>query len=202
MPRHDSRDKNKTRMDIRATALLLLDLISDFDFPDGGQLLRAALPAAQRIGKLRHRAKAAGIPVIYVNDNLGKWQSDRHELLKHCLGEQSKGRPLVQHIAPEVDDYFIFKPKHSGFYATPLAELLQASGTKRLIITGTTSHQCVLFTAMDAYVRDFELVVPRDCIASPSPTETDHALFILREALAARTPMASSLRFRRRRKAQ
>ena len=178
-----------------ATALVMLDVISDFRFPDGAKLLRAALPAARRIQQLRRRAKAAGMPIIYVNDNLGKWQSDRHELLKHCLSDRSRGKAFVQHIAPEDDDYFIFKPKHSGFFATPLAELLEESSIKRLIVTGTTSHQCVLFTAMDAYVRNFDLIVPRDCIAAPSAAETQHALFILQRALRARTPLAASLRF-------
>lgn len=177
------------------TALVVLDMITDFRFPDGAKLLRAALPVARRIQQLRRRAKAAGVPIVYVNDNLGKWQSDRHELLKHCLGERSGGRTLVQRIAPEDDDYFIFKPRHSGFFATPLAELLRKSSIKRLILTGTTSHQCVLFTAMDAYVRDFEIIVPRDCIASPFATETGHALFVLQRSLRARTPLASSLRF-------
>lgn len=181
----------------QTTALVVLDLISDFRFPEGAKLLRAALPVARRIRQLRSRAKAAGVPIVYVNDNLGKWRSDRHELLKHCLSERSRGKALVQHIAPEDDDYFIFKPKHSGFFATPLAELLQQSAIKRLMITGTTGHQCVLFTAMDAYVRDFQLIVPRDCIASPSAIETQHALFILKRALGARTPLASSLRFGR-----
>lgn len=179
-----------------ATALVVLDLIADFRFPDGARLLRAALPVAQRIQQLRRRAKAAGVPIVYVNDNLGKWQSDRHELLKHCLSDRSRGKPLVQHIAPEDDDYFIFKPKHSAFFATPLAELLKQSAIERLIVTGTTSHQCVLFTAMDAYVRDFELIVPRDCIAAPSADETRHALFVLQRSLRARTPLASSLRFK------
>jgi nicotinamidase-related amidase len=178
-----------------ATALVVLDLISDFRFPDGARLLRAALPVARRIQQLRRRAKAAGLPIVYVNDNLGKWQSDRHELLKHCLSERSRGRQLVQLIAPEDDDYFIFKPRHSAFFATPLAALLQESSIDRLIVTGTTSHQCVLFTAMDAYVRDFELIVPRDCIAAPAATETHHALFVLQRATGARTPLAASLRF-------
>jgi nicotinamidase-related amidase len=177
------------------TALLVLDLISDFRFPDGARLLRAALPVARHVQQLRRRAKAAGVPVVYVNDNLGRWQSDRHELLKHCLSDRSRGKALVRRIAPEDDDYFIFKPKHSGFFATPLAELLQESRIERLILTGTTSHQCVLFTAMDAYVRDFELIVPRDCIASPFAAETQHALFVLQRALRARTPLAASLRF-------
>ena len=177
------------------TALVVLDLISDFRFPDGAKLLRAALPVARRVRQLRRRAKATGMPVIYINDNLGRWLSDRHDLLKHCLSNRSRGKALVQLIAPEDDDYFIFKPKHSGFFATPLAELLQESFIKRLILTGTTSHQCVLFTAMDAYVRDFEIIVPRDCIASPSVSETQHALFVLKRALRARTPLAASLRF-------
>jgi nicotinamidase-related amidase len=182
------------------TAVVVLDLISDFRFPDGARLLRAALPVAHRIQQLRRRAKAAGVPIVYVNDNLGKWQSDRHELLKHCLSERSRGKEVVQKVAPEDDDYFIFKPRHSGFFATPLAALLHESSVKRLIVTGTTSHQCVLFTAMDAYVRDFELIVPRDCIAASNATQTRHALFVLKEALSARTPLSASLRFRRARR--
>lgn len=175
--------------------MLLIDLLSDFRFPDGARVLKAALPAVQRIGRLRQRAKAAGIPVIYVNDNLGEWRSDRENLLRRCLTAGSTVSALIRQIEPEPDDYFIFKHKHSGFFGTPLESLLKSSGVHRLILTGATSHQCVLFTATDAYVREFELVIPRDCIASPSPAETRHALFIFRTALRAATPLSPSIRF-------
>ncbi|HEY4367039.1 MAG TPA: isochorismatase family cysteine hydrolase [Steroidobacteraceae bacterium] len=187
----------RSRHSFNTTALLLLDLISDFRFPAGECLLRAALPAARQIAALKRRARSAGFPTVYVNDNPGKWQSDRQELLQRCLGERSRGRELVQLIAPQIDDYFIFKPRHSGFFETPLESLLHSLHVDRLILTGTTSHQCVLFTAMDAYVRNFQLTVPRDCIAAASVAQTQHALFILRSSLGARTPLAESLGGRR-----
>lgn len=177
------------------TALLLIDLLSDFRFPDGAKVLKAALPVARRIVRLRHRAKAAGMPVIYVNDNLGEWRADREKLLRKCLAAGSAVSALIRLVEPEPDDYFIFKHKHSGFFGTPLESLLKSSRIHRLILTGATSHQCVLFTATDAYVREFELVIPRDCIASPSPVETQHALFIFRTALRAATPLSPSIRF-------
>jgi nicotinamidase-related amidase len=85
---------------------------------------------------------------------------------------------------------------HSGFYGTPLPQLLEQLGAQELILTGLTSHQCVLFTAMDAYVRDYRLVVPRDCIGAARRVETQHALFVLEHGLMARTVLSSSLKLR------
>ena len=151
--------------DEHSTALLIIDLISDFAFEDGEKLARAARRIVNGVAELAKRAHAAGAPVIYVNDNRGRWRSDRTELVQRCLRRDSRGRTLVERLAPDDEDYFIFKPKHSGFFATPLAELLEHLGARTLILTGVTIEQCVLFTAIDAYVRDFKLVVPRDCVA-------------------------------------
>jgi nicotinamidase-related amidase len=151
--------------DEHPTALLIIDLISDFAFEDGRTLVLAAKRIVKPIAKLSARARSAGVPVIYVNDNRGRWRSDRSELIARCLRPDSMGRPIVQQLAPEPRDYFIFKPKHSGFFATPLAALLEHLGSRTLILTGLTLEQCVMFTAIDAYVREFELLVPRDCVA-------------------------------------
>jgi nicotinamidase-related amidase len=176
-------------------ALLILDLISDFRFEDGPQLLRAALPAARRIARLKARARTAGAPVIYVNDNRGRWRSDRDQLVQECMAIDAPGRPVVELLAPQPEDYFIFKPKHSAFYATPLEALLEHLGTRTLIITGATVEQCVLFTAVDAYLRDFELVIPRDCVAGL--TQQRHALAHLQRVLRARTGAARTIRMPR-----
>ena len=175
-------------------ALLILDMISEFDFPAWRPVLKAARRIAPAIARLRERARHAGIPVVYVNDMRGDWESDQTAFLRRCGAIRSRGREVTAMLCPRNEDYFIFKPKHSGFYSTPLAEFLQVKSIEELILTGTTSHQCVLFTAMDAYVRDYRVVVPIDCIAASTQRQTRQALFILKESLRARTPRSSSLK--------
>lgn len=176
-------------------ALLILDLISRYEFDDWRAVLRAGLDIAPRIARLRERAHRADVPVIYVNDTEGRWEADQAAFVRRCAADDARGHEVVRRVAPAARDYFVFKPRHSGFYATPLIELLRRLGSEELILTGLTSHQCVLFTAMDAYVRDYSLVVPRDCIGAPRAACTAHALFVMREALRARTPAARALRF-------
>ncbi len=112
--------------------------------------------------------------MIYVNDNFGKWQSSFQQLLEHCLASGVRGQPFVQHIRPQPDDYFVLKPKHSGFYQTPLEILLKHLGTERVILTGVCTNSCVLFTAQDAYMRDLKITVLPDCVAAC--TEAEHQL--------------------------
>ena len=157
-------------------ALLLIDVINDMEFDSGAELLRHALPMADRLAGLKRRAKGAGVPVIYVNDNFGKWQSDFNKILEHCLREGVRGRPLAERLRPDEDDYFVLKPKHSGFFSTTLDILLDYLGAKTLVLTGLTGDICVLFTAHDAYMRDFNLVIPSDCVASNDPQENEYTL--------------------------
>ena len=140
---------------------------------------------AERLAALKRRAKEAQVPVIYVNDNFGRWQSDFNKLLDHCLTDGVCGRPVVERLRPESDDYFVLKPKHSGFFSTTLDILLEYLQVKTVILTGLTGDICVLFTANDAYMRDFNLVVPADCVASADPEENRHALEHMRRVLKA-----------------
>jgi nicotinamidase-related amidase len=171
--------------DDMAVALLLIDVINDLEFDGGEDLLAHALPMATQIAVLKRRATHAGIPAIYVNDNFGRWQSDFAKLLAHCLDDGVRGQPLAEQLQPERDDYFVLKPKHSGFYATTLDLLLRYLHTTTVILTGLTGDICVLFTANDAYMRDFHLVVPADCVASQDPDENRHALRHMRRVLKA-----------------
>jgi nicotinamidase-related amidase len=166
-------------------ALLLIDVINDLEFDGGEALLTQALPMAERIAVLKRRAKQAGIPAIYVNDNFGRWQSDFAKLLAHCLADQVRGQPLAERLQPEPDDYFVLKPKHSGFYSTSLDLLLRYLKVTTVILTGLTGDICVLFTANDAYMRDFHLLVPADCVASLHPDENRHALTHMQRVLKA-----------------
>jgi nicotinamidase-related amidase len=162
----------ETHSELSSVALILIDVINDFDFPEADQLLAHARPMAQNIARLKQRAKEHKIPVIYANDNFGRWQSDFRAQVDYCLRGSSRGNAIVDLLRPETDDYFVLKPKHSGFFSTTLDLLLKNLGVKVLILTGVATNICVLFTANDAYMRDYQLVVPYDCVAAN--TEEDH----------------------------
>ena len=166
-------------------ALLLIDVINDLDFPDSDQLLQHALPMAERLAALKARARHANVPVIYANDNFGRCASDFKAQVNHCLKEKSRGRPIVELLQPEHDDYFVLKPKHSGFFSTSLDILLTYLGTKTVILTGIAANICVLFTANDAYMRDLRLIVPSDCVASNTEEENRYALRQMQRILKA-----------------
>lgn len=166
-------------------ALLLIDVINDLDFNRGTELLEHAVPMARRLAALKTRAKQAGIPAVYVNDNFGRWQSDLNQVLDHVLHDGVPGQPLAEILRPEEDDYFVLKPKHSAFYSTQLDILLRYLGTRTLILTGIQANICVLFTANDAYMRDYAIVIPSDCVASTNVAEAEHAVEQMRSALKA-----------------
>jgi nicotinamidase-related amidase len=174
-------------------ALLLIDVINDLEFPGAESLAAAAGPMARRIAALKRRARAAGIPAIYVNDNFGRWQSDFNKVVQHCLEDGVRGEEMARLLRPEEDDYFVLKPKHSAFYATTLDTLLQYLGAKRLIFTGVAGNICILFSANDAYMRDFELHVPADCIASNTAQENQHAIEQMRAVLKADVTVSDEL---------
>lgn len=192
MPRA-SHDLHGSAPDKAETALLLIDVINDFDFAEGEQLLRLALPVGHKIAELKQRSKEAGIPSIYVNDNFGRWQSDFKKIVAHCKGESSRGKPFVELLLPDQDDYFVLKPKNSGFYSTTLDLLLTHLTAKNLILTGIAGNNCVFFTANDAYMRDYKVFVPSDCVVSNTEEENAYALKQMETVLKADTTVASSL---------
>ena len=182
--------------DDSSVVLILIDLINDFEFDGADQMFKNTLAIAQPIARLRKNAKAAGIPVIYVNDNFGKWQSDFRKLVDHCLNDNVKGKPIAQLLQPDERDYFVLKPKHSAFYSTSLDLLLRYLKTNTLILTGIAGNICVLFTASDGYMRDFNLLVPQDCIASETEADNQHALAYMSKVLKADTRLSTDIDFK------
>jgi nicotinamidase-related amidase len=168
-------------------ALVLVDVINDLEFEGGERLLEHALPAARSIAALKRRAREAHIPVVYANDNFGRWRSDLNGVVQHCLEDGVRGQPVVELLRPEVDDYFVLKPKHSAFYATTLDLLLEYLEVKHLVLCGFSGDVCVLFSASDAYMRDYHLHVPRDCVASSNPRENARILAYMKRKLNADT---------------
>src|SRR5947209_13968045 len=150
---------------------------------------------AEKLSVLKRRAKEANVPVIYVNDNFGKWQSDFKKILDHCLEDGVCGKPVAELLRPEDDDYFVLKPKHSGFFSTTLDILLSYLGAKTLVLTGLTADICVLFTAHDAYMRDFHLVIPSDCVASNDRRENEYTLEKMARLMDADTHPSNEIDF-------
>jgi nicotinamidase-related amidase len=168
-----NQDLHGSAPDKSLLALVLIDVINDLEFPEADQLLEHALPMARRIAELARRAREADVPVIYVNDNFGRWRSDLSTTVEHCLADGCRGRPIVELLRPEADDYFVLKPKHSGFFSTTLDLLLR--------------------TANDAYLRDYHIVVPADCTASNTAEENRHALAQMQRVLKADTHDSTEL---------
>ena len=181
--------------DDSSVVLILIDLINDFEFDGADEIFTNTLAIAQPIADLKKNAKAAGIPVIYVNDNFGKWQSDFRKLVDHCLEDNVKGKPIAKLLRPDEQDYFVLKPKHSAFYSTSLELLLRYLKANTLILTGIAGNICVLFTANDGYMRDFNLVIPEDCIASESEADNHHAIAYMSKVLKADTRLSTDIDF-------
>jgi isochorismate hydrolase len=184
---------NDSAPDSASIVLLIIDMFGDFESEELAPLYRGAVAAARKIALLRRRAAGAGIPVIFVNDNVGRWRSTGAGLIEQA-SQSKQGRVIVDLLAPGFEDYILLKPKHSIFYATPLEVLLKYIGAKALILTGLTGTQCILFSAVDAYVRDFELYIPGDCVASANRRDAQATEYLFRTRLKADTRSSTRLR--------
>ncbi|AOH86257.1 isochorismatase [Sphingomonas panacis] len=171
-------------------ALLIIDMINRFDFPQAEQIKPAALAAARTIAALRGAVERAGCPVIFVNDNFGEWHSERSRLIDSAMRD---GNEITGSLTPNDDDYFIIKPQFSGFYATNLPVLLPKLGVNRLILTGIATDICVLFTAADAHMRDYDLWIPEDAVAAETRERGRWALEIMANSMSAETRPTSEV---------
>src|SRR6266550_1825202 len=176
-------------------ALILIDVINDMEFGAGEALLKNALPAARALAKLKRRAKDAGVPVIYVNDNFGKWRSDFRQQLGHVLEDGVRGERIAKLLRPHDDDYFVLKAKHSGFYHSQLDLLIEYLQVSTIVLAGFTTDICVLFTASDAYMRDLDIIVPPDCSAAASMNHHETALEHMSRVLKVRAVPSTEIDF-------
>ena len=197
MPRARSRS---VTVPVAGTALFLIDVINDLAFEGSEALVAQAEPMAVRLAALKRRAAAAGIPCIYVNDNFGQWRSDFRQTVTHCMSPASPGRRVSRRLRPTAKDYFVLKPKHSGFFDTTLDTLLATLRIRRVILTGIAGNICVLFTANDAYMRELKIFVPSDCIVSNTLEENEHALKQIETVMKGDLTPSPLLRFQRRKK--
>jgi nicotinamidase-related amidase len=185
----------ETPVPVAGTALLLIDVVNDLAFDGSGPLVAQAEAMAASLAQLKRRATTAGVPTIYINDNFGQWRSDFRRTVAHCTARSSPGHRVSRRLRPTAHDYFVLKPKHSGFFDTTLDTLLETLGVRRVILTGIAANICVLFTANDAYMRDYKIFAPADCIVSNTATDNDHALRQIGVVLKGNVAPSERLRF-------
>ena len=152
------------------TALIVVDMVNAYDHPDADKLV----PSVEKVLPTIEDLIARSDLTIYVNDNFGHWRSNRDALVKNAV-EGEYGR-LVDPIKPDDDSIFVVKARHSIFYQTPLEYLLNQEDAGTLVLVGQVTEQCILYSALDAYIRRFKVRVPRDAVAHIHEDLADAAL--------------------------
>ncbi|HFK2920083.1 cysteine hydrolase family protein [Stenotrophomonas beteli] len=175
-----------------STALLIIDMFSRFDFPGAQQLAPAAERAARQIRRLRDHFDDCRWPVIYANDNFSDWKRDFRQQVAQCQRDGGPAGRIATGLSPSPGHYFVLKPKHSAFLASPLPILLAKLGVRRLLLSGMTADSCVLATALDANAREFDVVVALEAVAG-TPGQKQRAMALLAGSGAARVARVSSL---------
>ena len=189
--------RSKKQKATRKSALLIIDVINDLEFPGGEKVLPWAQRAVKSLTDVANRARKAGVPVIYVNDNFSHWRSNFGDVYRHCTRRDARGRHTSRALKPRKEDYFVLKPKHSAFYATSLVPLLEHLKVDHLVLAGMATNLCVLFSAYDAHMHEYGLTILSDCCAAESDADHDWALGQLRRFLDARICRGDELSFDR-----
>lgn len=171
-----AKKRAKTVAGKNGDVLLIIDTINDLEFPGAQNLLPWAERLAPRLARFRGLARRAKIPVVYVNDNFGLWHGDFSDVYRHCTQRSARGRDVSRKLKPGRNDYFILKPRHSAFFATSLVPLLDQLQAKRLILTGMATNLCILFSAHDAHMHGYPMIVLSDCCAAESDFDHNVAL--------------------------
>lgn len=167
------------------SAVLFIDLINDFHFDRGERLIHHTKEILPNLQRLKSFAKDHHLPVIYINDHYNMWQADYEQIIKHCSNERNKD--IIKAIKPSNDDYFFIKPKHSAFFQTPLESLLKQLNKTHLIMAGVAGDICIMFSAKDAYMYEYSLHIPENCVASNEKQGNKYALYLMRTVMEANT---------------
>jgi nicotinamidase-related amidase len=195
VPRKDAGSGSKGNKSRRA--LLLIDLVSQWNYADGKSLLRQTMPILPSLVRLRESAAAAHVPVIFVNDNFGQWRSDFRQVTAAARSSGPHAARIVDALQPGAEDYFVLKPRHSAFFATPLDLLLQELDADTLVLCGVAGDQCILASASEALLHRFRVIIPRDGIACATAQRSTAVLKHFHEAMDIPTPLSRTLRWRR-----
>lgn len=176
------------------TALIVVDMLNSYEHADAEQLTHNVERVLPTMCELVERAEDEDVLTIYVNDNFGAWNSNRDELVERVMGGEF--RHLVEPIAPRPETLFVVKARHSIFYQTPLEYLLGQEDVTRIVLIGQVTEQCILYSALDAYIRHFDVVVARDAVAEIHEDLADAALRMMEVNMDAQVQRASEIELR------
>jgi nicotinamidase-related amidase len=176
-----------------ATALLVVDMLNPYEHPEADRLAERVGDALPGVRTLLRRAADEEIPVVYVNDNYGDWNSSSEELASRAM--EGAHPELVEPVLPAQGQSFVVKARHSTFYETPLEYLLDQMGVGRLVFAGQVTEQCILYSALDAYVRHFDVVIATDAVAAIYDDLGDAALTMMERNMGADLTRAEEVEF-------
>ncbi|MCC0093371.1 cysteine hydrolase [Streptomyces flavotricini] len=179
--------------DAGRTALIVIDMLNAYEHEDADVLVSSVREALPGVGALLRRARDAGAPVVYVNDNFGRWRSHHGEILEAALA--GPHCDLVEPIAPDEESLFVVKARHSVFYETPLAYLLGQLEVERVVLCGQVTEQCVLYSALDAHIRHLEVVVALDAVAHIDAGLAEAALRMMERNMSAELRPSGEITF-------
>ena len=164
-------------------ATIVIDMLNPYDHEDGEALAERVSERIEPIRRLIATADSADAELIYVNDNYDDFTATSEDIVQKAL--DGKHPELIEPIRPRDGTQFIQKVRHSAFYESPLNHLLHVSEVERLVLAGQVTEQCILYTALDAYIRDFEIVIPRDAVVPLIPELGDAALKMMKRNMSA-----------------
>jgi nicotinamidase-related amidase len=175
----------------RGTAVVVIDMLNRYDHEDADELIESVREVVPKITDVVHGAREKEALLVYVNDNYGDWTAEREQLCARAL--EGPDRSLVEPILPPRGAVFLTKLRHSAFYETQLEHLLRSQDVSSVALVGQVTEQCILYTALDAYVRGYEIVVPRDAVAHIHEELGAAALRMMEVNMRARIVSASEL---------
>ena len=174
------------------SAVIVVDMLNPYDHEDADRLVESVERAVEPIARLIEHATEQGVEVIYVNDNYGDWNSSQEELAERAL---SGRRPdLVEPVLPPDAADFVIKARHTIFYMTPLEYLLSQKGIGHVVLAGQVTEQCILYSALDAYVRHLRVSIPTDGVAHIHDDLADAALKMMERNMRAELVSAEDCR--------
>ncbi|MEU1598873.1 isochorismatase family cysteine hydrolase [Streptomyces sp. NPDC005708] len=177
----------------RGRALIVIDMINTYDHEDAELLVPSAERVVPVLADLIGRAREADAPVIYANDNFGRWRSHHGELVDTALARPHAD--LIEPIKPDDDSLFVVKARHSIFFETPMSYLLWQLEVGHVVLCGQVTEQCILYSALDAHIRHLEVTVPKDAVASIHPHLEAAALEMMERNMGARIITAQEVDF-------